>query len=102
MVVTLTLAATGQLSLADIGFIGAFMGIIFPNAYAWMLNTSRGGTTTSAKIMLSAISGATAGPYVLGWVLPLFGATSVLVTLLIAGLLTIYLMSVTQLKARSK
>ena len=78
------------------------MGIIFPNAYAWMLNTSRGGTTTGAKIMLSAISGATAGPYVLGWVLPLFGTTAVLVTLLIAGLVTIGLMSITQLRARAK
>ena len=102
VVITLTLAATGQLSLADIGFIGAFMGIIFPNAYAWMLNTSRGGTTTGAKIMLSAISGATAGPYVLGWVLPLFGTTAVLVTLLTAGLVTIGLMSITQLRARAK
>jgi FHS family glucose/mannose:H+ symporter-like MFS transporter len=102
VVITLTLAATGQLSLADIGFIGAFMGIIFPNAYAWMLNTSRGGTTTGAKIMLSAISGATAGPYVLGWVLPLFGTTAVLVTLLTAGLVTIGLMSITQLRALAK
>ena len=80
----------------------SFHGGHFPQCYAWMLNTSRGGTTTGAKIMLSAISGATAGPYVLGWVLPLFGTTAVLVTLLTAGLVTIGLMSVTQLRARAK
>ena len=41
---SLLLVSTGFIPLSETSFIGAFMGLIFPNAYAWMLMTGHGGT----------------------------------------------------------
>ena len=90
---SLVLVLAGAIPLADTSFIGAFMGIIFPNAYAWML-TKGGGTIIGAKILLSAITGATLGPWLLGWILPYLGQSAVLwllgsLSLATAGLILI-------------
>ena len=79
--VSLVLVNVGIIPLSETTFIGAFMGLIFPNAYAWMLLTGHGGTALGAKILLSAITGATIGPWILGWIWPIFGDTAVLMTL---------------------
>jgi fucose permease len=73
------------------------MGLIFPNAYAWMLTKGGGGTTTGAKILLSAITGATLGPWILGWVLPYWGESAVLWLLGSLSLATASLMLITHL-----
>ena len=91
---SLVLVLAGAIPLADTSFIGAFMGIIFPNAYAWMLTKGGGGTITGAKILLSAITGATLGPWLLGWILPYLGQSAVLwllgsLSLATAGLMLI-------------
>lgn len=78
---SLVLVNVGIIPLSETTFIGAFMGLIFPNAYAWMLLTGHGGTALGAKILLSAITGATIGPWILGWIWPIFGDTVVLMTL---------------------
>lgn len=78
---SLVLVNVGIIPLSETTFIGAFMGLIFPNAYAWMLLTGHGGTALGAKILLSAITGATIGPWILGWIWPIFGDTAVLMTL---------------------
>ena len=94
---SLVLVLAGTVPLADTSFTGAFMGLIFPNAYAWMLTTGGGGTTTGAKILLSAISGATLGPWILGWVLPYSGESAVLGLLGSLSLATAGLMLITHL-----
>ena len=94
---SLVLVLAGIVPLADTSFTGAFMGLIFPNAYAWMLTTGGGGTTTGAKILLSAISGATLGPWILGWVLPYSGESAVLGLLGSLSLATAGLMLITHL-----
>lgn len=91
---SLVLVLAGAIPLADTSFIGAFMGIIFPNAYAWMLTKGGGGTIIGAKILLSAITGATLGPWLLGWILPYLGQSAVLwllgsLSLATAGLILI-------------
>ena len=43
-----------------------------------MLTKGQGGTTTGAKILLSAITGATLGPWLLGWILPYLGQSALL------------------------
>lgn len=78
---SLLLVKLGVIPLSKTSFIGAFMGLIFPNAYAWMLLTGHGGTALGAKILLSAITGATIGPWILGWIWPTFGDAAVLLTL---------------------
>ena len=75
---SLVLVLIGTIPLAGTSFTGAFMGLIFPNAYAWMLTKGGGGTTTGAKILLSAITGATLGPWLLGWILPYLGQSALL------------------------
>jgi fucose permease len=94
---SLVLVLAGTVSLADTSFTGAFMGLIFPNAYAWMLTKGGGGTTTGAKILLSAITGATLGPWLLGWVLPYLGQSAVLWILSSLSLATAGLMLITHL-----
>ena len=94
---SLVLVLAGTVSLADTSFTGAFMGLIFPNAYAWMLTKGGGGTTTGAKILLSAITGATLGPWLLGWVLPYLGQSAVLWLLSSMSLATAGLMLITHL-----
>jgi FHS family glucose/mannose:H+ symporter-like MFS transporter len=91
---------TGFVALADTSFTGAFMGLIFPNAYAWMLTKSGGGTAMGARILLSAIVGATTGPWILGWILPLAGETAVLVLLSAVSAATFLLMLFLDLKTR--
>ena len=88
------------MALADTSFTGAFMGLIFPNAYAWMLTKSGGGTAMGARILLSAIVGATTGPWILGWILPLAGETAVLVLLSAFSAATVFLMLFLDLKTR--
>ena len=94
---SLVLVLAGIVPLSDTSFTGAFMGLIFPNAYAWMLNTGGGGTTTGAKILLSAITGATLGPWILGWILPYSGESAVLWLLSLLSLVTAGLMLITHL-----
>jgi len=94
---SLILVLAGAIPLADTSFTGAFMGLIFPNAYAWMLTKGGGGTTTGAKILLSAITGATLGPWLLGWVLPYLGQSAVLWLLSSLSLATAGLMLITHL-----
>ena len=94
---SLVLVMAGTVPLADTSFTGAFMGLIFPNAYAWMLTKGGGGTTTGAKILLSAITGATLGPWLLGWVLPYLGQSAVLWLLSSLSLATAGLMLITHL-----
>ena len=94
---SLVLVLVGTVQLADTSFTGAFMGLIFPNAYAWMLTKGGGGTTTGAKVLLSAITGATLGPWLLGWVLPYLGQSAVLWLLSSLSLATAGLMLITHL-----
>ena len=91
---------TGFVALANTSFTGAFMGLIFPNAYAWMLTKSGGGTATGARILLSAIVGATTGPWILGWILPIAGETAVLVLLSAVSAATFLLMLFLDVKTR--
>ena len=97
---SLLLVSTSFIPLSETSFIGAFMGLIFPNAYAWMLMTGHGGTALGAKLLLSAITGATVGPWLLGWVWPIFGDIAVLLTLALASALSIVIMLLTYLRAR--
>lgn len=97
---SLLLVSTSFIPLSETSFIGAFMGLIFPNAYAWMLMTGHGGTALGAKLLLSAITGATVGPWLLGWVWPIFGDIAVLLTLSLASALSIVIMLLTYLRAR--
>jgi fucose permease len=94
---SLALVLAGIVPLSETSFTGAFMGLIFPNAYAWMLTKGGGGTTTGAKILLSAITGATLGPWLLGWVLPYLGQSAVLWLLSSLSLATAGLMFITHL-----
>jgi len=89
---SLILVSTSFIPLSDTAFIGAFMGLIFPNAYAWMLMNGHGGIALGAKLLLSAITGATVGPWVLGWIWPLFGDTAVLLTLSVTSALSVVIM----------
>jgi FHS family glucose/mannose:H+ symporter-like MFS transporter len=91
---------TGFVALANTSFTGAFMGLIFPNAYAWMLTKSGGGTAMGARILLSAIVGATTGPWILGWILPIAGETAVLVLLSAVSAATFLLMLFLDVKTR--
>ncbi|MDC6459338.1 MFS transporter [Luminiphilus sp.] len=91
---------TGFVALANTSFTGAFMGLIFPNAYAWMLTKSGGGTAMGARILLSAIVGATTGPWILGWILPIAGETPVLVVLSAVSAATFLLMLFLDAKTR--
>ena len=97
---SLLLVSTGFIPLSETSFIGAFMGLIFPNAYAWMLMTGHGGTALGAKLLLSAITGATVGPWLLGWVWPIFGDIAVLLTLASASTLSVAIMLRTYLQTR--
>ena len=97
---SLLLVSTGFIPLSETSFIGAFMGLIFPNAYAWMLMTGHGGTALGAKLLLSAITGATVGPWLLGWVWPIFGDIAVLLTLASASALSVTIMLRTYLQTR--
>ena len=97
---SLLLVSTGIIPLSETSFIGAFMGLIFPNAYAWMLMTGHGGTALGAKLLLSAITGATVGPWLLGWIWPIFGDIAVLLTLALASALSIAIMLRTYLQTR--
>ena len=97
---SLLLVSTGLIPLSETSFIGAFMGLIFPNAYAWMLMTGHGGTALGAKLLLSAITGATVGPWLLGWVWPIFGDIAVLLTLASASALSVAIMLRTYLQTR--
>ena len=94
---SLALVLAGIVPLSETSFTGAFMGLIFPNAYAWMLTKGGGGTTIGAKILLSAITGATLGPWILGWVLPYWGESAVLWLLGSLSLATASLMLITHL-----
>ena len=95
---SLLLVNTGFIPLSETSFIGAFMGLIFPNAYAWMLMTGHGGTALGAKLLLSAITGATIGPWLLGWIWPIFGDIAVLLTLASASALSVAIMLRTYLR----
>ena len=97
---SLLLVSTGFIPLSETSFIGAFMGLIFPNAYAWMLMTGHGGTALGAKLLLSAITGATIGPWLLGWIWPIFGDIAVLLTLASASALSVIIMLRTYLQTR--
>ena len=97
---SLLLVSTGFIPLSETSFIGAFMGLIFPNAYAWMLMTGHGGTALGAKLLLSAITGATIGPWLLGWIWPIFGNIAVLLTLASASALSVAIMLRTYLWTR--
>lgn len=97
---SLLLVSTGFIPLSETSFIGAFMGLIFPNAYAWMLMTGHGGTALGAKLLLSAITGATIGPWLLGWIWPIFGDIAVLLTLASASALSVTIMLRTYLQTR--
>ena len=97
---SLLLVSTGFIPLSETSFIGAFMGLIFPNAYAWMLMTGNGGTALGAKLLLSAITGATVGPWLLGWIWPIFGDIAVLLTLASASALSMAIMLRTYLRTR--
>ena len=97
---SLLLVSTGIIPLSETSFIGAFMGLIFPNAYAWMLMTGHGGTALGAKLLLSAITGATVGPWLLGWIWPIFGDIAVLLTLASASALSVTIMLRTYLRTR--
>ena len=97
---SLLLVSTGIIPLSETSFIGAFMGLIFPNAYAWMLMTGHGGIALGAKLLLSAITGATVGPWLLGWVWPIFGDIAVLLTLASASALSVAIMLRTYLQTR--
>lgn len=97
---SLLLVSTGFITLSETSFIGAFMGLIFPNAYAWMLMTGHGGTALGAKLLLSAITGATIGPWLLGWIWPIFGDIAVLLTLASASALSVTIMLRTYLQTR--
>ena len=97
---SLLLVSTGFIPLSETSFIGAFMGLIFPNAYAWMLMTGHGGTALGAKLLLSAITGATVGPWLLGWVWPIFGDIAVLLTLASASAFSMAIMLRTYLQTR--
>lgn len=97
---SLLLVSTGFITLSETSFIGAFMGLIFPNAYAWMLMTGHGGTALGAKLLLSAITGATIGPWLLGWIWPIFGDIAVLLTLASASALSVIIMLRTYLQTR--
>ena len=98
--VSLLLVTAGVIPLSETTFIGAFMGLIFPNAYAWMLMTGHGGTALGAKVLLSAITGATIGPWILGWIWPIFGDTAVLLTLTGVSISSVLIMLRTQSRAR--
>ena len=95
---SLLLVSSGFIPLSETSFIGAFMGLIFPNAYAWMLMTGHGGTALGAKLLLSAITGATLGPWLLGWIWPIFGDIAVLLTLASASALSATIMLRTYLR----
>ena len=97
---SLLLVSTGFIPLSETSFIGAFMGLIFPNAYAWMLMTGHGGTALGAKLLLSAITGATVGPWLLGWIWPIFGDIAVLLTLASVSALSVTIMLRTYLQTR--
>ena len=97
---SLLFVSTGFIPLSETSFIGAFMGLIFPNAYAWMLMTGHGGTALGAKLLLSAITGATVGPWLLGWIWPIFGDVAVLLTLASASALSATIMLRTYLRTR--
>ena len=97
---SLLFVSTGFIPLSETSFIGAFMGLIFPNAYAWMLMTGHGGTALGAKLLLSAITGATLGPWLLGWIWPIFGDVAVLLTLASASALSMAIMLRTYLRTR--
>ena len=97
---SLLLVSSGFIPLSETSFIGAFMGLIFPNAYAWMLMTGHGGTALGAKLLLSAITGATLGPWLLGWIWPIFGDIAVLLTLASASALSATIMLRTYLQTR--
>lgn len=97
---SLLLVSSGFIPLSETSFIGAFMGLIFPNAYAWMLMTGHGGTALGAKLLLSAITGATLGPWLLGWIWPIFGDIAVLLTLASASALSATFMLRTYLQTR--
>ena len=97
---SLLFVSTGFIPLSETSFIGAFMGLIFPNAYAWMLMTGYGGTALGAKLLLSAITGATLGPWLLGWIWPIFGDVAVLLTLASASALSMAIMLRTYLRTR--
>ena len=97
---SLLLVSTGLVPLAETTFLGAFMGLIFPNAYAWMLMTGHGGTALGAKILLSAITGGTIGPWVLGWVWPTFGDNAVLLTLACISAIAVIVMLDTHSRAK--
>ena len=96
---SLLLVTAGVIPLSETTFIGAFMGLIFPNAYAWMLMTGHGGTALGAKVLLSAITGATIGPWILGWIWPIFGDTAVLLTLTGVSVSSVLIMLRTQSRA---
>lgn len=98
--VSLLLVTARLFPLSETSFIGAFMGLIFPNAYAWMLLTGHGGTVLGAKILLSAITGATIGPWILGWIWPIFGDTAVFLTLAGASAIAVIVMLRTHACAR--
>ena len=97
---SLLFVSTGFIPLSETSFIGAFMGLIFPNAYAWMLMTGHGGTALGAKLLLSAITGATLGPWLLGWIWPILGDVAVLLTLASASVLSMAIMLRTYLRTR--
>lgn len=97
---SLLFVSTGFIPLSETSFIGAFMGLIFPNAYAWMLMTGHGGTALGAKLLLSAITGATLGPWLLGWIWPILGDVAVLLTLASASALSMAIMLRTYLRTR--
>lgn len=97
---SLLFVSTGFIPLSETSFIGAFMGLIFPNAYAWMLMTGHGGTALGAKLLLSAITGATLGPWLLGWIWPILGDVAVLLTLASASVLSMTIMLRTYLRTR--
>lgn len=97
---SLLFVSTGFIPLSETSFIGAFMGLIFPNAYAWMLMTGHGGTALGAKLLLSAITGATLGPWLLGWIWPILGDVAVLLTLASSSVLSMAIMLRTYLRTR--
>lgn len=97
---SLLLVTAGFIPLSETSFIGAFMGLIFPNAYAWMLITGHGGTALGAKLLLSAITGATVGPWILGWIWPIFGDVVVLLTLAATSALSVLIMLSIHFQAR--
>ncbi len=72
--VVFSLLALEVTTLGKVSFVGACVGLMFPNIYAWVLISSRGGTKLGAKALLTGLAGSIAGPWIIGVMIPILGA----------------------------